>query len=96
MPGNAKRDVLRGHGQLLGSGQKRIHHHHPIVVLAVVEVFAEELLAAGGFGGGEDGGVPVGSLEAFLQSKGGLEDGSGVVLNAETLPFLNEPNREVV
>ena len=75
---------------------KRIHHHHAIVVLAVVEVFAEELLAAGGFGGGEDGGVPVGGLETLLQCERGLENGDGVVLHAEALPFLDQPDGEIV
>ena len=78
------------------SGQKRIHHHYAIIVLAVIEVFGEELLAAGGFGGGEDGGVPVGGLEAFFEAERGLEDGNGVVLDAEALPFLDEADGEIV
>jgi hypothetical protein len=54
------------------------------------EVFAEDLLATGGFGGGQDGGVPIGSLEAVPQAEGVLEDRDRIILDAETQPLLDE------
>ena len=55
------------------SGCEGIDDAETIIVLPGVQVFGVDGVAGEGSGGGEDGGVPVGDLEALGDGEGGVE-----------------------
>ena len=77
----------RGVGSREGGGEG-IDDAKTIIVLPGIQVFGVDGVAGEGSGGGEDGGVPVGDLEALGDGEGGVEDVQGDGLDLEIINWL--------